>query len=71
MFIKRLAIYCGIFALLIPFSAIKAGEFDPNMVISDQELFDYRSMSKDAIQAFLDSRHSKLSDYKDVDWQVK
>ena len=52
--------------LFSPFSA-SAAEFNPNIIISDAELFDHGSMTTDAIQAFLDARHSTLSTYKDID----
>lgn len=44
-----------------------AAEFNPAHIISDAEMFDSTSMSRDAVQAFLESRRSGLSTYKDID----
>lgn len=44
-----------------------AAEFNANHIISDSEMFDATSMTREAIQAFLESRRSGLSTYQDVD----
>ncbi len=61
---KRISLIFALFYALSPLSAFSA-EFNPNNIISDAELFDYSSMGRNAIQAFLESRHSTLSTYKD------
>lgn len=56
-----------LFALLFPSPVLAEATFNPNMIITDAELFDYTSMGKESVQAFLESRKSTLSGYKDVD----
>ncbi len=46
---------------------ILAAEFNPNFIISDEELQNWRSMSRADIQSFLESNKSYLSEYKTVD----
>ncbi len=49
-------------ALLVPYSVL-AVEFNPNNIISTEQLIDYRSMSKTRIQSFLEKQNGTLKDY--------
>ncbi len=51
--------------VLIPFLA--KAEFNPNLIISDAELFDKNAMSRDEIQRFLDAKGSYLRTYQAPD----
>ncbi len=66
--IKILIIFI-IFGLLSPFQKILAQNivFDPEYIISDNELTDYQSMSLLEIQEFLIKTDGALKDYSDVD----
>ena len=60
-------LYIALLALLFTPQIAIAAEFNPSNIITDAELFDSSSMTKSAIQAFLDSRHSTLSTYRAYD----
>ena len=63
--IKAVSILFIFFSCLIwPLSSIKA-EFNPHFIISDEELFDYSSMSLDQVQKFLEDKNSTLAKYVD------
>ncbi len=48
-------------------AVVNAAEFDPNFLISDQQLTNHRSMTQSAIQAFLETKNSFLATYKTAD----
>ncbi len=52
-----------IISILIP-NFVLALDFNPNYIISDEQLFDYQSMTVKEIQAFLEKHHSYLAKYK-------
>lgn len=52
-----------LFILILP-SSLRAAEFDPNFLLSDQQLTNDRSMTQNAIQAFLEAKGSFLASYK-------
>ena len=49
--------------LFTPIRSVKAGEFDPNYIISDAEVLDYSSMSFEEIKRFLQNKGSYLANY--------
>ena len=57
------------FALALLFSPLSASAFtfDPNFIISDSELEDYRSMTLSEIEDFLERGY--LADYETEDWE--
>lgn len=59
-------IFVLLFTNLAPLRTIAAG-FNPNYLISDEELQDYSSMTKNDIDLFLDQKGSYLHTYKTVD----
>ncbi len=54
------------FSLIFSPLLVKA-EFNPNLIISDAELFDSKSMSREEIQRFLDAKGSYLRTYQAPD----
>jgi hypothetical protein len=59
------SIFLALFVLfLIPLGAKAQNEFNPSMLISDYDLLNFKSMSKDQIQKFLESKNSYLATYK-------
>ncbi len=54
----------GFFALLLPASALA---FNPNYIISDEELQDAQAMDRNQIQAFLE--RGTLAEYRTADWE--
>ncbi len=60
-------------ALLLPYSTGAQNLFDPDFIISDDEMQDYRSLTRYDIQNFLDSKASYLRTHKDtgVDGKIK
>ncbi|HNW56040.1 MAG TPA: hypothetical protein PKN62_03145, partial [bacterium] len=46
----------------------KAAEFDPNLIITDQEITDTSVMSLGEIQRFLEERNSFLATYQTTDY---
>ncbi|MFH1286670.1 MAG: serine hydrolase [Candidatus Magasanikbacteria bacterium] len=59
----------AVLALFMPSIALFASEFNPNFIISDEELQDADTMSRADIQAFLNEKSSFLKSFKaeDVD----
>ncbi len=58
-------IFLAIFVLfLIPLGTKAQNEFNPSMLISDYDLLNFKSMSLDQIQRFLESKNSYLATYK-------
>jgi len=59
-----------LFAIIIfsPFK-LKAVEFNPNFIISDEELENWESMNLFDIQAFLEAKDSYLQNYKTKNWK--
>lgn len=57
---------------LSPIFSVSAASFDPNYIISNDELTDYSSFSLNSIQKFLDGRNGTLKKYKatDIDGKV-
>jgi hypothetical protein len=53
--------------ILVPMAHVSAAEFDPNYLISDTEITNYRSMSQSDIQRFLDRREGTLKSYVAID----
>jgi len=58
--LSRFAIHLVIFILS---AQVALAEFNPNYIISDEEILDYNSMSKSEITAFLDARDGFLATY--------
>lgn len=56
-----------ILALLAPFSLARAFDFDPNDIVSDGELQDYKSMDLTAIQEFLNNQDGILKNLSTID----
>ena len=64
---KKIIIFCSLFltAFLFFVSAASAGDnFNPNLIISNEEMMDTTTMTKDDIQAFLEARGSYLAGYR-------
>ncbi len=57
-----------VFGLIFP-TILSAAEFNPNYIISDDEMQNWKSMDRSDIQAFLDDKNSYLSDYRSDDWE--
>lgn len=58
----------SIFCLLIPSTTVFAeAEFNPNFIISDQEMRDLNSWTRNDVQNFLDTKGSYLRKYSDTD----
>lgn len=58
-------IFIAIFVFLImPLTAKAQNQFNPSMLISDYDLLNFKSMTKDQIQRFLESKNSYLATYK-------
>lgn len=65
---KRFLTSIAIIGLLVPQStAFASDNFDPNFILSDEELQDWQSMDRPAIQAFLEERGSFLPTYRTED----
>jgi hypothetical protein len=64
---KKIILILGAILILIPFKS-RATEFDPNFIISDDELQNWQSMNLADIQAFLESKNSFLQNYKTENW---
>lgn len=60
--IKRLVISLVILNFILP-APLLAAVCHPNNLLSDQDLFNYQSMSKDKIQKFLESKSGVLDTY--------
>ncbi|PLX28228.1 hypothetical protein C0581_03095, partial [Candidatus Parcubacteria bacterium] len=54
--------------LVIP-QVLFAAEFNPNYIISDEEMQNYQSMTRSDIQAFLEEKGGYISNYKTEDWE--
>ncbi len=61
---KTFIIFLLLFLIFLPFKEIFALEFDPNYIISDEEMNDYQSMTLQDIKDFLANHHSFLLHYK-------
>lgn len=60
-----------IFALILflsPGACLAAAEFNPNSIISDEEMQRHTDWTKNDVQNFLQSKESFLSDYQAEDW---
>lgn len=58
-------IFIAIFVfLIVPLTAKAQNQFNPNMLISDYDLLNFKSMSLDQIQKFLESKNSYLATYR-------
>lgn len=66
---RRLVYAFFVFGIALLPNRVYAATFNPNLIITDDELFDYTSMTGPTIQAFLESRNSTLATYKDTDVQ--
>ncbi|MDP1709893.1 MAG: hypothetical protein Q8L21_03335, partial [Candidatus Komeilibacteria bacterium] len=64
---RKIFIYFTIFSLILaqPLSA-SARFFDPNDIFTDKELFDSNSLSRTAIQQFLEAKNSVLKNVTDM-----
>jgi len=73
--LRKFSVVLAIIAAFLasPFLASAQSGFNPNFIISDSEIQDYRSWTRSEVQAFLDSRGSYLRDYsaEDVNGQIK
>ena len=64
---KKITTFCLVFSLLLsPLLPARAGQFNPNNIITDYELEDYQSLSQNSIQRFLESKNSFLARYTEV-----
>jgi len=70
--IKKTFIFT-LFFLLFPSLVLATDVFNPNFIISDEEMQDTNTMTKNDIDQFLDSKASYLKNYKttDIDGTVK
>ncbi|MCX6742825.1 MAG: hypothetical protein NT116_01160, partial [Candidatus Parcubacteria bacterium] len=66
--ITILAIFCVLFYQGLPIRPAKAFEFDPNQIITDNELYDYKSLDLAAIAEFLDNQPGVLKNYYTLDY---
>ena len=57
--------------LLIFPQALFAADFNPNYIISDEEMQNYQSMTRSDIQAFLEEKGGYISNYSSDDWEGK
>lgn len=65
---KKILAFIFLFTALLPSaSALAQSNFNPNFIISDNELQDYASMSRQDIQSFLQGKGSYLSNYQSTD----
>jgi len=62
--IIALSIIC--FLIVSPLATLQARVFEPENIISDDEMFRKDSLSKTAIQSFLESKNSVLARYSQV-----
>ncbi len=63
--LSKIILVLFIFISFFPLSSVYAGRiFDPNNIITDQELSDKDSLSRAAIQTFLERKNSVLSQYE-------
>lgn len=71
MKLPKIAIFLVLMGLFFIISASSQAaddnEFNANYLISDEEMQDYQSMTRDDIQAFLEDYESTLADYKSTD----
>lgn len=69
--LMRYPVYLMIINLILivfPISTIKAADFDPNLIISDQEITNTEAMGLSEIQKFLEDRGSYLATYRTTDY---
>ncbi len=59
--LRRLFCYVFLFGVLIPVAPIFASDFNPNYILGDDELQDAKSMTRDDIQAFLNSHGGAIA----------
>jgi len=65
---KKIVYFIAIFSLFVmPLSPVLAVEFNPNYILSDEDLTDYSSMSAGEIQNFLERKGSYLAGYESED----
>ncbi|HAT03955.1 MAG TPA: hypothetical protein DCS29_04265 [Candidatus Magasanikbacteria bacterium] len=55
--------------LLLSPQVLLAADFDPNFIISDEEMQNYQSMTRSDIQAFLEEKGGYISNYHALDWE--
>lgn len=61
---KKTLIIAMVVFFLLPFAVKAQNEFNPAMLISDYDLLNFKSMSLDQIQKFLESKNSYLATYR-------
>ena len=66
-FWTSLLIFLVLIELAQPMPGTAAAEFNPNFILSDQEMQHYTSMSREDIQAFLDHRGGYISIFQTED----
>ncbi len=59
--------FCILVAILSPLFPASAAGFNPNFVLSDRDLVNYQSLTKDEIQNFLNTKPGTLASYKTAD----
>lgn len=69
MKITHKALFFFTLSTLITPIPLLAAEFNPNYIISDEEIQDSKSMDRADIQAFLDDKKGYIADLKTVDWE--
>ncbi|MFA5211655.1 MAG: hypothetical protein WC414_04160 [Patescibacteria group bacterium] len=65
---KKILSILALILLLLPVKS-KSAEFDPNFIISDDELQNSESMNLTDIQTFLEVKNSYLTNYKTENWE--
>lgn len=68
---KNIMMAAMLIALALSTNQAKAADFDPNYLISDSEITNYKSMDLNDIQRFLDRRSGTLKSYVTVDKEGK
>jgi len=65
---KRSIFFVYTILLTIP-SALFATDFDPNFIISDEEMQNWTAMDLHDIEAFLNEKNGYISNYRSDDWE--
>ncbi len=59
----NIALFCVFLIVFAANASVTNNGFDPNYIISDQEVLDYDCMTQEEIQNFLESKNSYLANY--------
>ncbi|MFA5421162.1 MAG: hypothetical protein WC280_04050 [Patescibacteria group bacterium] len=58
---KKNLLILSVAIILFPFCIKASAEFNPGNIISDQDILDYKSMTLDEVQSFLEAQNSSLA----------